>query len=43
MLSSDNLDSLINSVNLIIISNYIKKYNISEEMINFIKESNNLL
>ena len=43
MLSSDNLDSLISSVNLIIISNYIKKYNISEEMINFIKESNNLL
>ena len=43
MLSSDNLDSLISSVNLIITSKYIKKYNISEEMINFIKESNNLL
>ena len=39
MLTKDNIDNLINNLKLIIDSFYIKKYNLTEEKISFIKES----
>lgn len=42
MLEKENIDSLINNLRLIIDSVYVKKYNITEEKINFIKESGKL-
>lgn len=42
MLTKDNIDNLINNLKLVIDNFYIKKYNITEEKISFIKEGREL-
>lgn len=42
MLTKDNIDNLINNLKLVIDNIYIKKYNITEEKISFIKEGREL-
>ena len=43
MLEEDNINTLINNINIIILAELMKKNNITENQIKFIKESNSIL
>ena len=43
MLEKDNLDSLINTIDILLNSILIKKHNLDSNKIKFIKESQNIL